>query len=123
MPPQPPVPVGARPRTAPPPAIPVGTDLKQRLAALRRRLRFVATFRGGAWLTAVVLSVLLVAGALDWLFALPPLVRGVILTGLLTGAGLIVYRLLIVPLSKPADDLSLALRVEERFPSLNDALA
>src|SRR3954452_10808082 len=98
----------ARRRTVPPPpAVPVGTDLKQRLAALRRRLRFVATFRGGAWLTTVVLSVLLVAGALDWLFALPPLVRGAILTGLLTAAGVIVYRLLIVPLSRPADDLSL----------------
>lgn len=107
----------------PPAAIPVGTDLKNRLAALRRRLRFVATFRGSAWLAAVVLSVLLVGGALDWWFHLPALVRGVILTGLLTGAGIIVYRLLFVPLSQPTDDLSLALRVEERFPSLNDALA
>src|SRR4051812_13198127 len=107
----------------PPAAVPVGLDLKQRLAALRRRLRFVATFRGAAWLAAVVLSVMLVAGALDWWLHLPALVRGVILTGLLTGAGLIVYRMLIRPLSQPADDLSLALRVEERFPSLNDALA
>ena len=49
--------------------------------------------------------------------------RGVILTGLLTGAGIIVYRMLVKPLSEPTDDLSLALRVEERFPSLNDALA
>src|SRR5438034_1249365 len=66
----------------PPAAVPVGLDLKQRLAALRRRLRFVATFKGGAWLAAVVLSVMLVAGALDWWLHLPALVRGVRLAGL-----------------------------------------
>src|SRR3954452_13219295 len=97
----------ARRRTVPPPpAVPVGTDLKQRLAALRRRLRFVATFRGGAWLAAVVLFALFGGGLLDWALHLPALVRACILAGLLTGAGVVVYRLLFRPLSQPTDDLS-----------------
>src|SRR4051794_39748038 len=107
----------------PPTAVPVGSDLKQRLAALRRRLRFVATFRGGAWLAPAPLGAR-PAGALpDFSLPLPPHARPAILPGLLPAAGAVVYRLLFKPLSQPTDDLSLALRVEERFPSLNDALA
>ena len=108
-----------------------GTFLKQRLAALRRRIRLVATFRGTAWLLAAVLFTLLFVGLLDWRFhrvqaggqGLPGLVRAFALVGLLGGAGLLIRRLLWRPLSEPADDLSLALRVEERYPALEDALA
>jgi hypothetical protein len=45
------------------------------------------------------------------------------LVGLLTGAGYLIYHLLIHPLTKKSDDLSLALRIEELYPELNDALA
>src|SRR5262245_947008 len=107
----------------PPTAPTQGTDLRHRLAVLRRRLRFVATFRGVAWLIAVVLATFLVFGLLDWRFHLPALVRGVVLAGLLAGVGVIAFRMLFRPLSEPVDDLSLALRVEERYPALNDALA
>src|SRR5262249_53252282 len=100
-----------------------GNPLSQRLAGLRRRLRFVATFRGSSWLLTIVLATVVLVGLADWRWHLPNLVRAVALTGLLGGAGLIVYRFLIQPLSQPTDDLSMALRVEERYPILNDALA
>lgn len=100
-----------------------GDKLRQRLAALRRQLRFVATWRGVSYLVALVLAVLLVVGVVDWLYDLYPLVRAVALVGTLAGVGLLTWKQLLVPLSKPMDDLSLALQIEERHPTLNDALA
>jgi hypothetical protein len=60
---------------------------------------------------------------IDFRVHLPGLMRAFVLTGLLTGIGLIVYRFLFQPLTQPSDDLSLALRVEDRYPLLNDSLA
>jgi hypothetical protein len=97
--------------------------LQIRLAALRRRLRLVVTFRGVATAAALVLVVLVLGGLLDWRMHLPDLVRALILAGTLTGAGYVAYRHLLRPLWANSDDLSLALRVEERYPVLNDALA
>lgn len=100
-----------------------GDKLRRRLAALRRQLRFVASLRGLAYVVALFLAVILVAGLIDYLYDLYPLVRAVILTGLVSGIGLIFWKFLLAPLSQPMDDLSLALRIEERHPTLNDALA
>ena len=60
---------------------------------------------------------------LDWLVHLPGLVRALLLVGTLTGAGLVFHRYLLAPLAAKTDDLTLALRVEEQYPVLNDALA
>jgi hypothetical protein len=100
-----------------------GAHLEQRLAALRRRIWLVAGFRGIAWLVAVVLFTVVYVGLLDFRVHLPGLVRAFVLVALLAGSGLIFRRLLWRPLSEPTDDLSLALRVEERYPALNDSLA
>src|SRR5579875_3882176 len=100
-----------------------GTMLRQRLATLRRRLRFVATVRGSGLLLTVLLATGVVAGVLDWRWHLPALVRAVVLVGTLVGGVIVAYRCLFRPLSAPSDDLSLALRVEEEYPLLNDALA
>ncbi len=100
-----------------------GTMLRQRLASLRRRLRLVATVRGAGLLLTVLLATAVVAGLLDWLWHLPALVRAVILVATLAGGIVVAYRYLFRPLSAPSDDLSLALRVEEEYPALNDALA
>jgi len=97
--------------------------LRRRLAALRRRLHFVATVRGVSWLLAAVVAAVAVACLLDWRFQLPSLVRGVLLVGTLSAGGYLFYRHLFRPLSARTDDLSLALRIEETYPSLNDALA
>src|SRR5487761_128927 len=105
------------------PSVLDGAILRQRLAALRRRLRVVATVRGAGLLLTVVLAAAVVAGLLDWRWHLPALVRAIVLVGTLAGGILIAYRYLFSPLSAPSDDLSLALRVEEQYPALNDALA
>jgi hypothetical protein len=98
-------------------------SLQQRLVAVRRRLRFVATCRGSGWLVAVVLLPLAVGGLVDWALHLPGLARAVLLVGTLVGAGLVAVRYLVQPISARSDDLTLALRVEEHFPGFNDSLA
>ena len=65
----------------------------------------------------------LLAGLIDWTVQLPSLVRGLLLVGIVAGSGFVAYRYLIAPLASPVDNLSLALRVEEANPELNDALA
>src|SRR5437899_3325650 len=97
--------------------------LQSRLASLRRRLRTVTLMRGVGSLATLVLGFALLAGALDWGVNLPSLVRALLLCGLLTAAGYVGYCYLIHPWREKTDDLSLALKVEERYPELNDALA
>src|SRR5579859_940756 len=97
--------------------------LHARLATLRRRLRFVVTFRGVCWSASIVLLACILACLLDWRFHLPALVRAILLVGSLVGAGVVAYRALLQPLLVRTDDLSLALRVEEAYPDLNDSLA
>jgi hypothetical protein len=104
------------------PALDAAT-LRQRLAALRRRLRFVALVRGSGLLLTVLLATAVVFGLLDWRWHLPALVRAVVLIGTLVGGIIVAYRYLFSPLSAANDDLSLALRVEEEYPGLNDSLA
>ncbi|HLJ95819.1 MAG TPA: hypothetical protein VKU02_21765 [Gemmataceae bacterium] len=100
-------------------------DLQPRLAALRRRLRLVVTFRGLALVLVIVLSAAVLTGLLDWRIPghLPSLVRAILLAGTLALGGTVAYRSLLRPLWAHADDLSLALRVESRYPALNDSLA
>lgn len=103
--------------------------LQSRLAALRRRLRLVVTFRGGCWSGAVLLGGVALACLIDYgLFHnlnldLPRFVRALLLAATLGGTGYIAWQFLLRPLSYRTDDLSLALRVEEAYPVLNDALA
>ena len=110
------------PKPAPKP-VSDGRPLRQRLAALRSRLRRTAVLRGVSWLVLFTVGAVGAACLLDILLPLPSLVRAALLVGWLVGAGLIAWRWLYRPLAQRCDDLSLALRVEQRFPSLNDALA
>lgn len=103
--------------------------LQSRLAALRSRLRIVITVRGTCLAASVLLGCLLVAGLVDCgiyrLFGLEAwsLLRATLLGVTLCGTGVVVYQALYRPLCRRTDDLSLALRVEEQYPILNDALA
>jgi hypothetical protein len=97
--------------------------LRHRLAAVRHRLRFVTLFRGSCWLLALVLSAVVVAGLLDYRFHLPSVVRALLLVAALAGAGALFYRRLFLPLRDKDDDLTLALRIEELYPGLNDSFA
>jgi len=102
---------------------PDGTKVLQRLARLRRRLRFVTMLRGVGWLLTVILLTAIVVGLLDWRWHLPGLIRAIVLVGTLSAAGYIALRHLFMPLAERSDDLTLALRIEDCYPSLNDALA
>jgi hypothetical protein len=97
--------------------------LARRLTWVRRRLRFVTTFRGLSWLLVLVLAGSLLVGLIDWRLHLPALVRASALVGMLSGVGYIFIRHLLRPLAAKSDDLTLALRVEEQYPGLNDSLA
>ncbi len=103
--------------------VPEASHLRGRLAALRRRLFLVSSVRGVSWLLTVVVLGAALGGALDWRFHLPAFVRAVILVATLAAGAYLALRYLLRPLAVRTDDLSLALRVEERYPSLNDALA
>ncbi len=106
-----------------PPTALDGNVLRQRLAALRRRLRRTAILRGASWLVLATAATAVAACLVDSLWPLDSLVRAAVLVGWLVGVGLLSWRFLFRPLSQRTDDLSLALRVEQRFPALNDALA
>ena len=99
--------------------------LQLRLAALRRRLRLVVTFRGVSVILALLVAAAVAAGVVDWRIPghLPSLIRALLLVSALVLAGCMGYRHLLRPLWANADDLSLALRVESRYSVLNDALA
>lgn len=99
--------------------------LQLRLAALRCRLRFIITFRGVAVVLVILMLAAVTAGLLDWRIPghLPSLVRAVLLVGTLALGGSMVYCYLWQPLCAKLDDLSLALRVEERYPAFEDSLA
>ena len=100
-----------------------GGALRQRLAALRRRMRRTAILRGASWLLLSTAVVAVAACYLDSVVALPSLARAGVLVAWLVNCGLLTWFFLVRPLSQRCDDLSLALRIEQRFPALNDALA
>jgi hypothetical protein len=97
--------------------------LLRRLASLRRKVRFLDGWLGVCALIALILGVAVTEGVLDFWMHLPSLVRAVLLVGLLVSSGYVAYRFILRPFSKPCDDLNLALRIEEKYPELNDALA
>lgn len=99
------------------------TILEQRLAGIRRQMRIVVVYRGLAVLFVLALGCLIAAGLLDWTLRLPSTVRAMLLAGTVSAASYLVWRILFQPLWGKTDDLSLALRVEERYPVLNDSLA
>src|SRR6516165_8020968 len=97
--------------------------LLSRLAALRRRVLILEGWRGVTALLSLLVGAVLFAGLVDWTVQLPSLVRGLLLVGIVAGSGYVAYRYLVRPLASPVDNLSLALRVEEAYPDLNDSLA
>ncbi len=97
--------------------------LLKQLASLRRKVRFLDGWIGVWALVALVCTVGASAGTFDYFFQVPSLLRAVMLTGLLTTSGIVGYAYIIRPFGKKCDDLTLALRVEEVYPELNDALA
>ena len=122
-------------------------QLRDRLAAVRRRLRFVTLFRGGCWVLSILLYGTLITILLDWSYHdrkewltalgadgfaarldrmgydLPSLQRALFLITTLAVAGAVFYRRILLPLREKDDDLTLALRIEKLYPGLNDSFA
>ena len=95
-----------------------------RLNQLRRRVRWLALSHGACWVVIVAVATLLVWGGMDWLIRLED--RGLRIIGTLVAIGLVgwsLYRFLWPALSARLSDLELALRVERRYPHLEDRLA
>ena len=97
--------------------------LLRRLAVLRWKVRLLDGWQGLCALIALVISVGVAVGLIDYSIHLPTLVRAAALVGLLVGSAAVVYRFLVRPFGKSCDSLNLALRIEEEHPELNDALA
>jgi hypothetical protein len=94
-----------------------------RLSALRRRVRLLEGWQGVCAFLTVLIGAVVFAGLIDWAVQLPSFPRGVLLAVIVAGAALVAFRYLLMPLRAPADNLTLALRIEEEFPELKDALA
>lgn len=97
--------------------------LIQRLSRLRANTRRVNWVRGICMILAILLVGGLVLVFLDWMLVLPPLVRAIGLVSILVTSLLAGLIYLVRPLGERVDDLTLALKVEEQFPALNDSLA
>src|SRR5260221_6186893 len=98
--------------------------LDQHLSDLRRRVRQVLMTHGLSWLAAVLLGSLLAECLGDWLFHFDdPIVRLILGTVIAGSAVWVVWRHLLVPLAVRHSDVDLALRIEERFPGIQDSLA
>src|SRR5262245_54290428 len=98
-------------------------DLRDRLASLRRRWRNLIAWQGGLTLSAVLLGGIVLVGLLDRFLDLPAILRAAILVAALLGVAIFIQRRIVLPRAACGDDLVLALRVENRFPGLNDSLA
>ena len=98
-------------------------QLESRIARLRGKVRRLLALHGLSLLVGAMIPLLLLAGTLDWLFHLDSIVRLILLVGLAACACLMIGRYIVVPLFVRFRDLDIALRIEERWPGLNDRLA
>ena len=98
-------------------------DLLNRISTLRGRIRRLLATYGLARVAALFLAVLLVAGWADWSIHLAGPVRVIELLGAIVGTGWALRKFFIQPLLANFDDLALALKIEERWPGLQDRLA
>src|ERR1051325_11507585 len=96
--------------------------LLKRLSWLRLKVRLLDGWQGICALVTLIVGVSVTVGVLDYALQMPTLGRAVVLVGLLIGSGYVGYTYLVKPFSRACDDLQLALRVEEAYPELNDAL-
>jgi len=97
--------------------------LESRIAALRGQARRLLAFHGLSWLVAAVVPLAILAGLADWLFQLDIFVRLALLCAM-TGVFLWVgYTLVLRPLFVRFADLDIALKIEKRWPGLNDRLS
>ena len=97
--------------------------LPSRLAVLGLARKRVSLAAGAFALVATAAAVVAASGVLDAAFHLPPLGRAFALVALLAAVGVLWVRGVARPLAYRTDPLAVALELEDRFPTLNDALA
>ncbi len=99
------------------------SPIAARFQAFRGRIRRALGLYGASWVLVTLLGIATVCGLLDWLLDLTSGVRALLLAALIAATAWTAYRTLVVPFLFPLADIDLALRVESRFPRLNDELA
>ncbi|WP_435016661.1 DUF4175 family protein [Tundrisphaera sp. TA3] len=97
--------------------------VESRIAALRGRVRRLLALHGLSWLVAGTLLAIVVACLADYLVHLAPEIRLALLMGVIGLAGYLLVRRVLMPLIVRFRDLDIALRIEDRWPGLNDRLA
>ncbi|MEA2632679.1 MAG: hypothetical protein QOE66_2898, partial [Chloroflexota bacterium] len=97
--------------------------LEARIATLRNRVRRLLAVRGLSWVVGLLVPIVILLGMADWAVHLDAVVRVAALAALAGFAGYLSWRYVIKPLIVRFNDLDIALRIEERWPGLNDRLA
>ena len=98
-------------------------DLLIRISALRGQIRRLLATYGLARVAALVLGLLLVEGWADWSIHLASPLRFLELAGTIAALLWALRTFFLKPLLTNFDDLALALKIEDRWPGLQDRLA
>ncbi len=97
--------------------------LEARIGTLRNQVRRLLALRGLSWVIGLLVPVVILLGLADWSIHLDAVVRVAALVGL-AGLGIwLLTRYVLAPLIVRFADLDIALKIEERWPGLNDRLA
>ena len=101
------------------------SPLEQRINALRARARRVLALRGAGWVVAGGAVGIILAALADRLVPghLAREVRLALLVGIVGMTAYLIARYVVMPLIVRFQDLEIALKVERRWPGLNDRLA
>ncbi len=97
--------------------------IETRIAALRGQVRRLVAIHGLSRLAFGLAAAVLAAGLADWLLDLVPEVRLALLLGVIGLGAYLFARRVMMPLVVRFADLDIALRIEDRWPGLNDRLA
>ena len=98
-------------------------QLEARISTLRSRVRRLLALHGLSRVVAWIVPLIVLACLADWLAHFDAGVRLTLLLALIGFAGWLAYRHVLAPLFVRFADLDIALRIEERWPGLNDRLA
>src|SRR4051794_8632102 len=99
------------------------SPLESRIAALRGRVRRLLALHGLSYVVGGLLLAVVAAGLADWLAPGAGEARGGILVGRIALVGGLSGRFVVAPLVVRFGDLEIALRIERRWPGLNDRLS
>src|SRR6478736_3760770 len=99
------------------------SPLHARIASLRGRVRRLLALHGLSLVVAGLAVFTLLAGLADWSIGLVREVRVALLVAMAALGGYLMLRYVIAPLVVRFRDLDIALKIEKRWPGLNDRLA